>query len=114
MAPVKDFRVTCEFLNEECTFSAGDTITGTVAFTLTKDTKVKSLLVKAKGDASVSWTEGSGDDERTYSAQRRYFKSKEYLIAEIGKGRQHHVIIIFSSYPLNVLVKSRTRVSFHL
>lgn len=91
MSPIKDFSLTYEALNEEDTFSDGDTVTGTVAFALTKETKVKSLFVKVKGDANVHWTEGSGDDERSYSAHRRYFKLKEYLVAEKDKGRPNCV-----------------------
>ena len=87
MSPIKDLRVTYEALNEEGTFSAGDTVAGTVTFTLTKDTKVKSLWVKLKGDANVRWTERSGDDETTYSAHRRYFKVKRYVVDEKGKLR---------------------------
>ncbi|XP_026177292.1 arrestin domain-containing protein 3-like isoform X2 [Mastacembelus armatus] len=86
MSPIKDFGLTYEALNEEGTFSEGDTLTGTISFALTKEIKVKSLFVKVKGDANVHWTEGSGDDERSYSAHRRYFKVKEYLIAENAKG----------------------------
>lgn len=49
-------------LNEEGTFSERDIMTGNVTVTLRKDTKVKSLFVKVKGDANVSWTESSSDD----------------------------------------------------
>lgn len=87
MSPVKDFNLTYETLNEEGTFSEGDTLAGTLSFTLTKDTKVKSIFVKAKGEAHVHWTEGSGDNETSYSAHRRYFKLKEVLVAENAKGR---------------------------
>ncbi|XP_073322650.1 arrestin domain-containing protein 3-like [Pagrus major] len=86
MSPIKDFRVIYNALNEEGTFSEGDTVAGTVTFTLTKDTKVKSLMVKVKGDANVRWTEGSGDNETTYSAHRRYFKVKKYFVEESPKG----------------------------
>lgn len=86
MSPIKDFNVTYEALNEEETFYAGDTITGTITFTLTKETKVKCLMVKAKGDAHVDWSEGTGDDRRSYTAHRRYFKLKEYLLAKNDKG----------------------------
>ncbi|KAM9858640.1 uncharacterized protein ACBR49_020626 [Aulostomus maculatus] len=86
MSPIKDLEVTVEELNEEGTFSEGDAVSGTVSFTLTKECKVKSLLVKLKGDAHVHWTEGTGDDKKSYSAHRRYFKVKEFLIPENGKG----------------------------
>ncbi|KAK2902228.1 arrestin domain-containing protein 3-like [Channa argus] len=86
MSPIKYFCLTYEPVNEEGTFSEGDILCGTVTFTLTKDTKVKTVLVKAKGDANVHWTEGSGDDERSYSARRRYFKVKENLVGESAQG----------------------------
>lgn len=85
MSPIKDFCLAYEALNEEGTFSQGDTIAGTVTFTLTEDTKVKGLIVKAKGDANVHWSEGTGDKRRSYNAHRRYFKLKQYLIEENGR-----------------------------
>ena len=87
MSPIKDFFLDYDAVNEEKTFSEGDTISGRVTFTLTKDTKVKGLMVKVKGDANVKWTEGFGDDETTYSAHKRYLKLKEYLIPEDAKSR---------------------------
>lgn len=87
MSPIKDLGLTYESLNEEGTFSEGDTLSGTLSFTLAKDTKVKCIFVKAKGEAHVHWTEGCGDSESSYSAHRRYFKVKEDLVAENAKGR---------------------------
>ncbi|XP_040899230.1 arrestin domain-containing protein 3-like [Toxotes jaculatrix] len=86
MSPIKELSLTYEALNAAGTFSEGDILTGTVSVTLSKEVKVKKLFVKAKGDANVRWTEGSGDNERSYSAHRRYFKVKEWLVAENGKG----------------------------
>ncbi|XP_029915008.1 arrestin domain-containing protein 3-like [Myripristis murdjan] len=82
MPSTKDFSLVYDALNSAGTFSEGDTLTGKVIFTLGKDTKVKNLFVKVKGDANVRWTEGSGDDQTTYSAHRRYFKLKQYLIQQ--------------------------------
>ncbi|XP_049906685.1 arrestin domain-containing protein 3-like [Epinephelus moara] len=84
MSPIKDLQVVYDSLNEKETFSAGDVVTGTVSFNLTEDTEVKGLIVKVKGDAHVCWTEGTGDRRRTHHAYRRYFKVKEFLIAETG------------------------------
>ncbi|KAK2837405.1 hypothetical protein Q5P01_014617 [Channa striata] len=86
MSPIKNFSLTYEALNQEGTFSEGDALCGSVTFTLTKDTNVKSVFVKAKGDANVHWTEGSGDNRRSYSAHRRYFKVKDYLVLENSQG----------------------------
>ncbi|KAG8012115.1 Arrestin domain-containing protein 3 [Nibea albiflora] len=82
MSPIKDFALTYEAVNVDNIFSEGDTVTGTVRFTLTKEIKVKKLLVKLKGDAHVHWTEGSGDNKKSRSASRRYFKAKEFLVEE--------------------------------
>uniref|UniRef100_A0A3P9C9B3 Arrestin C-terminal-like domain-containing protein n=1 Tax=Maylandia zebra TaxID=106582 RepID=A0A3P9C9B3_9CICH len=57
MSRIKDFNVTYEAISEDHAFSEGDTIVGTVNFRLTKDVKVKSVFVKAKGDSIVKWTE---------------------------------------------------------
>ncbi|XP_047447594.1 arrestin domain-containing protein 3-like [Mugil cephalus] len=86
MSPIKDFSLTYEAINEDITFSVGDTITGTVTFNLTKDTKIKSVLVKVKGDANVRWTELNLTHKSTFTAHIRYFKLKEYLVAENTRG----------------------------
>ncbi|XP_063752449.1 arrestin domain-containing protein 3-like [Eleginops maclovinus] len=86
MSPIKDFHVSYEALNQKGIFSQGDTIAGTVTFTLTKETQVKVLVVKAKGNAHVHWTEGTGDRRKSHSAHRRYLKLKEYLVPENDKG----------------------------
>ncbi len=83
---IKEFALNYEAPNEKDTFSVGD-VTGTVTFTLKKDTKVKSPLVKVKGDVRVHRTEGTKDNERTYSDHRRYFKVKEHLVTENASGR---------------------------
>ncbi|XP_029960166.1 arrestin domain-containing protein 3-like [Salarias fasciatus] len=86
MSPFQDLRLVLEALNQECTFSEGDTIIGTLSFYLNSDTTVKSISVKAKGDANVDWTEGIGEDKKTYSAHERYLKIKEDLVAKNAGG----------------------------
>lgn len=82
MSPIKDFHLVYNVPNSEETFSEGDTVGGAVSFVVTKESKVKSILVKLKGEASVSWEEGMGDDATTYSDRRRYFKVKNYLVTQ--------------------------------
>lgn len=86
MSPIKDLQMIYTALNEGDTFSPGDTVEGAVTFTLKKETKVKSVLVKLKGEARVRWSEGTGDDKETHSDWRRYFKVKEYLVAQNAQG----------------------------
>ncbi|XP_033182015.1 arrestin domain-containing protein 3-like [Anabas testudineus] len=86
MSEIKDFNVTYETLNEEGTFSEGDIVPGTVSFTLTKDTKVRSIFVKSTGEAHVHWTDYSDEYQTSNSAHRKYFEFKEFLFIEDAKG----------------------------
>ncbi|KAG8012117.1 Arrestin domain-containing protein 3 [Nibea albiflora] len=102
MPSVENLTMTYDALNEHGTFSEGDTITGKLALVLSKDTKIESLFVKAKGDADVRWTVRRGEHNHTYSAHRRYFKLKQFLIPENAKGgsmpssfRGHHGKIVY-------------------
>lgn len=88
MSPIENLTLTCD---KEDAFSEGDTITGVLSFNLKKDTKVKSVSVKAKGEAHCSWSERSGDDERSYSARRRYFKDKQLVVPENATGEPQDV-----------------------
>uniref|UniRef100_A0A3P9NCA4 Arrestin domain-containing protein 3-like n=1 Tax=Poecilia reticulata TaxID=8081 RepID=A0A3P9NCA4_POERE len=77
MPAVNSFTINCDAVNEEGTFSQGDTVTGQVILSLSKETKAQRLFVKAKGDANVRWTQKRGEHTHTYSAHRRYFKLKD-------------------------------------
>uniref|UniRef100_A0A8C2HPV1 Arrestin C-terminal-like domain-containing protein n=1 Tax=Cyprinus carpio TaxID=7962 RepID=A0A8C2HPV1_CYPCA len=82
---IKEFSLHYDSINESNTFSSGDIVEGRVVLEVTKEIKVDSFFVKLTGDAHVSWTEGSGDDEKTYSDHERYFKLKQYFIQESSK-----------------------------
>ncbi|XP_029999619.1 arrestin domain-containing protein 3-like [Sphaeramia orbicularis] len=86
MPTIRDFTLTYDALNDFGTFSEGDTITGTLKMHLDKEAKVESLFVKAKGDANVHWSERHGDRNHSYSAHRRFFKLKQFLIPENTSG----------------------------
>lgn len=94
MSPIKDLTLIYQSLNKENTFSEGDTIAGTVTLTLAEETKVKSLVVKVKGEARVHWTERRGKKTISHSDHRRYFKDKEYLVAENSNGRKNEICVI--------------------
>lgn len=87
MPSVKSFTLTLDAVNESGTFSEGDTLSGNVTLALMKEISIQSLYVKAKGDASVRWSQKSGDHNRTYSANKRYFKLKQFLVPIDAKGR---------------------------
>ncbi|KAM9393970.1 arrestin domain-containing protein 3-like [Pholidichthys leucotaenia] len=95
MSPIKDFDLSYQAVNKDATFSPGDTITGTVTFSLNEDTKVKKVVVKAEGQAHVRFRKGTGDRRKTHFATRRYFKVKKYHVEEkdggtvLPKGHHH-------------------------
>ncbi len=60
---IKDLSLRYDLINESNTFTSGDIVEGRVVLEVTKEIKVDSFFVKLTGDAHVSWTEGSGDDE---------------------------------------------------
>ncbi|KAM9857014.1 arrestin domain-containing protein 3-like [Aulostomus maculatus] len=78
--------ITCDALNESGTFSEGDTVTGAVTLVLSKQTLIKRLFVKLKGDARVRWLRKSSSRTYTSSAHRRYFKLRQFLIPEYTEG----------------------------
>ncbi len=82
---IKELSLHFDPINESNTFTSGDIVEGRVVLEVTKEIKVDSFFVKLTGDAHVSWTEGSGDDESTYSDHERYFKLKQYFIQESSK-----------------------------
>ncbi|KAM3610563.1 uncharacterized protein V6R79_005820 [Siganus canaliculatus] len=85
MSPIKELKLKYEAVNEQNSFSQGDAIRGRVTFTLTEETKVKSIHVKVSGKAHVRWSQGSGERRRTFHAHRKYLKVKEYLVPEHGE-----------------------------
>ncbi|XP_061842624.1 arrestin domain-containing protein 3-like [Nerophis lumbriciformis] len=80
MPAINGFSIDYNALNEDRTFSEGDTLSGKVTLALLKPTAVQNLFVKVKGEAQVRWTTRSGNHNYTHSAHRRYFKLKYFLI----------------------------------
>ncbi|KAK2837372.1 hypothetical protein Q5P01_014584 [Channa striata] len=64
---------------------SGDHLTGQITLELANECKVDSLCVKLKGKAEVKWTENYGRTTVTYYSKEKYFKIKQFVIAE-GQG----------------------------
>ncbi|KAI5613153.1 hypothetical protein C0J50_11513, partial [Silurus asotus] len=86
---VKNFSVTFDPVNESNTFTNGDYICGKVTVEVKKETQVERLFIKAKGKASVMWTENCGNNNVVvYHDKETCFKSFQYFIqGEKSKGK---------------------------
>lgn len=104
MPSIQNFTVIYDKLNEDGTFSEGDILTGKVSMVVLKQTTVEYLSVKAKGDANVRWSRKQGEHTHTYSAHRRFFKLKEFLIPEGSKGNAGYATRPVSHACLNPLM----------
>lgn len=87
MNPIKRLSVTYDTINENNTFSSGDHISGRVTLEVEKETKIDSFLVKAKGKATVLWTERYGQFTMVYHDKETLFKLEHFFICETKKGR---------------------------
>ncbi|XP_072537316.1 arrestin domain-containing protein 3 [Salminus brasiliensis] len=72
--------VECNAINERNTFSNGDVLTGQLIVEVSKKTTIKSLTIKAKGKASVAWTETHGEQQVTYWDEEKYFSQTESIL----------------------------------
>ncbi|XP_046574479.1 arrestin domain-containing protein 3-like [Haliotis rubra] len=52
----------------------GQTLQGHVTVDLNDTMKMRGIRLRFEGKAKVEWTEGSGDNEKDYSAKEKYFK----------------------------------------
>ncbi|XP_023676057.2 arrestin domain-containing protein 3-like [Paramormyrops kingsleyae] len=77
---LKSVSITYDAVNENNTFTCGDVISGRVAVVLAKESKIKTLLVKARGEGKVQWME-SYDQNTLYQAKEKYLKLDDVIIS---------------------------------
>ncbi|XP_077080570.1 arrestin domain-containing protein 3 [Siphateles boraxobius] len=70
---IRNFAIEYDALKDHNTFSNGDTLAGRVIVEVSKETRIKTLIVKAKGRADVAWTESQGENNVTYWDKEKYF-----------------------------------------
>lgn len=86
MSYIKNFKIRYFPLNSENTFSAGDTVEGSVTFTLTSVIKIKCLYVMVVGSAQVVWGGDQSNSLVGVNAQTEYYQVKEILIEKKKDG----------------------------
>ncbi|KAJ8414924.1 hypothetical protein AAFF_G00024470 [Aldrovandia affinis] len=92
---VKNISIHYDAINEHNTFSNGDIISGRVILELSKEAKINSLSVKAKGKAEVRWTEGHGDKSETYYSKEKCFKLEQFILKKRkGDGDGHQSMLM--------------------
>ncbi|XP_071755832.1 arrestin domain-containing protein 3-like [Centroberyx gerrardi] len=79
---VKHLYVEYDKVNERGTFSPGDTLSGRVTVVTSKETKVQSFLVRAKGKAEVKWSEQDGETSLVHSDKKRYFYFEDIILQD--------------------------------
>ncbi|XP_036454372.1 arrestin domain-containing protein 3-like [Colossoma macropomum] len=94
---IKELTLTYDPVNETNTFTSGDVLQGRVFLEVAKEVKINYLYIKCKGDADVSWSEGSGDDEKSYRAHERYFKLKQVFIQDPSKPAKKELNVIITT-----------------
>ncbi|XP_036955389.1 arrestin domain-containing protein 3-like [Acanthopagrus latus] len=77
---IKFLNINLNALNERCTFSSGDLLTGNISFELSKETTVTSITMAVKGKAHVHWSSGSGRNRRNYTANLDFFKLQGVIV----------------------------------
>ncbi|KAG5841064.1 hypothetical protein ANANG_G00195610 [Anguilla anguilla] len=89
---VKSISISYDSINEQNTFSNGDTISGRMILELSKEAEINSLSVKAKGKADVHWREKHGDRHVSYNAKEEYFKLEQFIYRKVKDGDQERLV----------------------
>lgn len=63
---------------------AGQLLRGTVTLTLTAPKSVRGVYIRIHGKAYAHWTEGTGDNRKTYTGSENYLDEKTYLAGGNG------------------------------
>ncbi|XP_068167874.1 arrestin domain-containing protein 3-like [Antennarius striatus] len=89
---VKHLSVDYDKVNEGGSFSPGDILSGRVTVVTTKETKVQSFLVRAKGKAEVAWCEQQGQSTVAHSDKKKYFYFEHIILQDKNKGDGSEII----------------------
>ncbi|KAF9807267.1 hypothetical protein SFRURICE_001699 [Spodoptera frugiperda] len=73
----------CQILLEkakEGVFRSGDSVRGTLKYSVDEPTKYETIYIRFVGHGSVNWTESDGDDRKTYNNREEYADLTQYCL----------------------------------
>ena len=76
---VKELSITLHPGPVEGHYSPGSILTGSLTVEVDKAREYKTLVVCVQGEGSVKWSEGSGKDKKTYSADKVYLNEQQVI-----------------------------------
>lgn len=79
---VKRFSIEYDAVNSKNVFTNGDTVNGRIILQVSKDSKIRALVLFATGDAHVEWHV----DEDTFHLHKNYYDIKHYILQESREG----------------------------
>ncbi|XP_015229915.1 PREDICTED: arrestin domain-containing protein 3-like [Cyprinodon variegatus] len=105
---VKHFSVEYDRGNEQGTYSPGDILSGKVTVVTSKEIKVQSFLVRAKGKAKVTWYEQEGQTSVAYCNKKKYFYFEHIILQDKKKGDGSEIIGPgIKVFPFSFVIPSR-------
>lgn len=82
---------------------AGQLLRGTVRLNLTEEKNVRGVYIRIHGTAHCHWTEGSGDNRKSYTGDEDYLNERTYFV---GGAQSGSVFNFFSWNPSNFFYPS--------
>ncbi|XP_019722567.1 arrestin domain-containing protein 3-like isoform X1 [Hippocampus comes] len=89
---IKLFSVEYDQVNESRTFSSGDVLSGRVTVVARKETKVKCLMVSAKGKAEVKWFDRDGQTTVLHRDEEKYFYLEHIILQDKNRGDGSEIV----------------------
>ncbi|PWA19711.1 hypothetical protein CCH79_00006789 [Gambusia affinis] len=105
---VKHFSVEYDRVKDQGTYSPGDILSGKVTVVTTKEIKVQSFLVRAKGKAKVTWYEQEGQNSVVRSNKKKYFYFEHIILQDKNKGDGSEIMGAgINVFPFSFVIPSR-------
>lgn len=86
---VKSFSLEYDAVNNKNVFTNGDTVNGRIILQVSKDSKIRALVLFAMGEAHAHWHM----DEETVSRDEEYYNIKHYILQESSEGGMYFIYV---------------------